>query len=254
MRVVAAAAFTMGSDDGGEDEKPAHRVALARAVAVGTHEVTRGEFERFIAATGHTTPGPCNVLGKEAWEPKDDVTWRAPGFDQDSSHPVVCVSWNDAVEYTAWLSRLTGKKYRLLSEAEWEYLARSPLPSAPSADGRVTHDQANFGAKECCGPKVEGRDRWTHTAPVGSFAPNALGLRDLQGNVWEWVADCYHESYVGAPADGTARTQGCSMPDWRGVRGGGWGDDAIYLRPSYRLRAKPENRYFTLGFRVARDM
>lgn len=233
--------------EGNGDEAPLHRVAFARPFAVGVNEVTRGQFALFAAETGFRPGGGCQVLRNEEWQVADEVTWKSPGFPQTESDPVVCVSWREAAQYAAWLARKSGKPYRLLSEAEWEYLARRGGP------GRTpSHDLANYGAEKCCARKVEGRDRWEFTAPVGSFPPDAFGLHDVLGNVWEWLEDCYHDSYFGAPADGRARTDSCAGK--RIVRGGGYGDGSLLLRPAYRLRGPEDGRYATLGLRVARDL
>jgi formylglycine-generating enzyme required for sulfatase activity len=256
MIVVPAGSFEMGADtgsptSGNEDAMPRHRVTIERDFAVGVHEVTRAQFAAFVADTGYRANETCNVYGEGDgggwWKPKPGRSWRKPGFAQTDTDPVVCVSWTDAQEYLKWLSRSTGRPYRLLSEAEWEYVATAGAVA-------VSHDAANYGTEECCGPRKEGRDLWERTAPVGSFPADALGLHDVAGNVWEWTQDCYHPSYEGAPTDGSARTSGCSSPEWRALRGGSYGDGAAYLRPSYRLRAVTVNAYFTLGFRVARPV
>lgn len=245
MVVIPAGSYDMGSADGeGEadsNEVPEHPVRIEKAFAVGRHEVTRGQFERFVEATGHKAGDDCEVHAPDGWKKVQGASWRNPGFDQTREHPVVCVSWLDAQAYVGWLGRQTGKAYRLLSEAEWEYVAGT---------GSVTHDTANYGADECCGPKAEGKDRWKYTAPVGRFDANTFGLYDVRGNVWEWLQDCYHEDYRGAPTDGTARTSGCSHADRRALRGGSWGDPASSLRRAYRLRGSLDGRYFTLGFRI----
>ncbi|MCE3286387.1 MAG: hypothetical protein K0R70_2643 [Steroidobacteraceae bacterium] len=159
------------------------------------------------------------------------------------------MNWLAARAYVDWLAKTTGHPYRLPSEAEWEYVARrGGLAESPS------HDAANYGAQTCCAGLRQGRDRWLHTAPAGSFPADALGLHDVLGNVWEWLEDCYHESYAGAPANGGARVSDCSAPSRRVVRGGGYGDAAWLLRPGYRLRGPLDQRYATLGFRVARSL
>lgn len=252
MRVIPAGSFEMGSAAGEADEGPRHRVTIPKPFAVGVYEVTRVEFETFVAATGYDAGDECHTLVDGGWSLKKGSTWRDPGFQQTARDPVVCVSWLDAQEFVKWLSRSTGRTYRLLSEAEWEYVARMGGAADSGSAARVTHDQANFGIEKCCGLMTEGKDRWAHTAPVGSFSANAIGLYDIQGNVWEWVEDCYNEDYEGAAANGSARTGGCSHADRHSLRGGGWGDDALFLRPTYRLRALTGGRYFTLGFRVAR--
>ena len=255
MVVVPPGRFDMGSPAGEKesDEVPRHPVTIAKAFAVGSHEVTRAEFERFARATGHGGGEDCQVHAEtDGWKPSPGAGWRNPGFAQTGRHPVVCVSWHDARAYVEWLARETGKPYRLLSEAEWEYVATGD--ARLGRDRPLTHDAANYGADACCGPKAEGKDRWAYTAPVGSFPPNALGVHDIRGNVWEWLEDCYHGSYEGAPSNGAARVSDCSNPDRRALRGGSWGDDASLLRTTYRLRGPLSGRYFTLGFRVARDL
>ncbi|MBB6093726.1 formylglycine-generating enzyme required for sulfatase activity [Povalibacter uvarum] len=254
MKVIAAAAFDMGSGSGDPlasvDERPQHRVTLARAFAIGVHEVTREEFAAFVSATRYDAGNSCGALAgdPQKWKVETGRTWRNPGYSQTDRDPVVCVSWKDAQAYARWLSEKTGHEYRLPSEAEWEYVARTGL-----ANGRIDHEGANYGAEgDSFAPFTSGKDRWLETAPAGSFPADALGLHDILGNVWEWIEDCYRDTYAGAPADGTARAD-CSAKDVRSVRGGGWGDAAVLLRPAYRLRSPPEARYFSLGFRVARD-
>jgi formylglycine-generating enzyme required for sulfatase activity len=163
------------------------------------------------------------------------------------TRPAINVSWEDAQEYVASLSRRTGKTYRLLSEAEWEYAAR-----AGSDDRAYTWgDDIGKGNANCagCGGEWDGLQR---TAPVGSFPANAFGLRDMHGNVWEWVEDCYQDNYYGAPSDGTARSSdNCSS---RVLRGGSWFSFPLDLRSANRGRENPNGRRSSLGFRVARTL
>jgi formylglycine-generating enzyme required for sulfatase activity len=252
MVVVPAGEFEMGSSvatEGNGDEVPRHRVRFARPFALGVHEVTRGEFARFVAATNFDAGADCNVLVEGDWKVVAGLGWSNPGFEQGANEPVVCVDWVAARAYADWLARTTAQPYRLPTEAEWEYVARRGGLAEPPG-----HDAANYGAEACCRGLRQGRDQWLHTAPVGSFPADALGLHDVLGNVWEWLEDCYHENYDGAAADGTARTDGCSAPTRRVVRGGGYGDAAWLLRPAYRLRGPFDARYATLGFRVARSL
>jgi formylglycine-generating enzyme required for sulfatase activity len=262
MKVVPPGSYEMGAaaDDSQatQDEGPRHRVTIAKPFAVGVHEVTREQFKKFIDATGHNAGSSCHGYedGKWSgkWEDKPGRTWRAPGYAQDANHPVVCINWNDAKSYVQWLSTTTGQRYRLLTEAEWEYVAQAGSISRGGVD-RLSHDTANFGAEaDCCTSLAEGKDQWLTTAPVGSFKPDALGLYDIRGNVWEWLEDCYNNDYNGAPTDGSARTNNCSLEDRRSVRSGGWGDPRRLLRVTYRLRSPVDGRYFALGFRVARDL
>jgi len=241
MAVIAPASFEMGSPpsavEGNGDEGPVHRVTFAKAFAVGIYEVTRGEFTRFVADTGYDTGNECQVVRDEHWQVVPGRSWKNPGFRQTDAEPVVCVSWLDATKYIEWLSARAGRKFRLLSESEWEYLAVTG-----SAGHALSPKTANYKAA----------DAWQYTAPVGSFGPDALGLYDVLGNVWEWLQDCYFGSYEGTPADGSARTVGCTGK--RSVRGGSYGDTAELLRPTYRLRGPEGGRYVTLGFRLARNL
>jgi sulfatase modifying factor 1 len=248
MVTVPAGTFDMGSTpeelaaagvDVAEngDESPKHRVEFAKPVAIGAYEVTRGEFARFVADTGYEAAADCQIVKNDQWQVVPGASWRSPGFPQGESDPVVCVSWTDVARYVEWLRRKSGKPFRLLSEAEWEYVARKG-----SAGRQLGPTTANYGEK----------DGWPYTAPVGSFGPDALGLHDVLGNVWEWLEDCYHGSYDGAPAGGRARVDGCTGK--RVTRGGSYGDAANLLRPGYRLRGPEDSRYATLGFRLARDL
>lgn len=254
LQTIAPGSFDMGAEktdkQASEDEWPRHTVRIARSFAVGVREVSRDEFAAFVEATRHDLGHRCNVMENNRWGELPGRNWLDPGYAQTGAHPVVCVSWQDAQAYVHWLSERTGKRYRLPSEAEWEYVARKGLLGAQA----ISHDMANYGAEtDAFAPFAAGRDRWLQTAPGGSFPADTLGLYDVRGNVWEWLEDCYHQDYAGAPADGSARTD-CSMADHRAVRGGGFGDAAKLLRPSSRLRAPLAERYFSLGFRVARDL
>ncbi len=235
MVIVPAGSFVMGADgpESAPDERPAHVVAIAAPFAAGADEITVGEFARFVAATGHDAGDACNLIVDGEWRLIPGRSWRDPGYPQRDDHPVACVSWQDAVAFVAWISSEAGAPYRLLSEAEWEYVARAGGDDAP-ANGKG--------------------GEWEYTSPAGSLGPDRSGLRDVRGNVWEWLADCYHDSYEGAPADGSARTGACSHPDRHALRGGSWNDGPELLRPGYRLRGPADGRYFTLGFRVARSL
>jgi formylglycine-generating enzyme required for sulfatase activity len=146
-------------------------------------------------------------------------------------------------------------RYRLLSEAEWEYAARGHTITPFYWGAKASHDSANYGAEiKCppCGPLVQGKDRWNYTSPVGSFGPNPFGLYDMSGNVWEWVEDCWHDTYAGAPSDGTAWTQGdCKF---RVDRGGSWVDNQQILRLAYRDMDSTGDHDYYSGFRVARSL
>jgi formylglycine-generating enzyme required for sulfatase activity len=258
--------FTMGSpaSEAGRstDEGPTRTVTIGSQIAVTRYEITLAEFRRFLEATGRTMSGNCYAFleseGRQ-WAQKVDANWLKPGFIQTGAQPVVCVSWDDAKAYATWLSQQTGESYRLLSEAEWEYAARSGQ-QAPYSFGA----DAASGCRYMNGADATGKrkypawtntnscdDEYLNTAPVGVFAPNAFGLFDLNGNVWEWVEDCYEDSYAaGQPSDGRAFIKvSCSI---RVYRGGSWNDIPDVLRSANRDRASPSVRSGSLGFRLAR--
>ena len=241
MVVVPAGSYMMGSPDGeegrGHDEGPVHEVTIATPFAVGKYEVTFAEWDACVAAGG------CKRR-------PDDMEWGR------GRRPVNNVSWADAQTYVAWLAQETGQPYRLLSEAEWEYVARAETTGTYWWDGWFStgadHAYANYGTDTCCEGKAAGADRWMHTSPVGSFEANAFGLVDTAGNVWEWVADCWNDSYRGAPSDGSAWTSGdCGS---RVLRGGSWYNEPEVLRSANRGRSDTGSRDDTFGFRIARTL
>ena len=266
MVVVPSGSFMMGSPSGETgrfyDEEPVHRVTIERPFAVGVKEVTRGEFARFVSATGHSMGDSCIQgavnLGTLLLYRKDRH-WRNPGFSQTDEHPVVCVNRNDAQAYVEWLSQETGQKYRLPSESEWEYVARAGTGTArywgesEAGQGRCRHANGRHRSKWWNGSAwiempVYCDDGHDWTSPVGSYEANGFGLRDVMGNVWEWVEDCWNESYHGAPADGSAWESGdCSD---RVLRGGSWDNKFWFLRSANRVRNPSDIRYYDAGFRV----
>jgi formylglycine-generating enzyme required for sulfatase activity len=256
MVTVPAGHFRMGSSnseaDRFDDEGPQHPVNI-RAFAVGKYDVTRGQYAVFVAATRRAIAKDCFFAFSK------DPSWRDPGYPQSDDHPVVCVTWNDAQAYARWLSRRTGKIYRLLTEAEWEYAARAGSTDAFPWGALPSHEYANCGGETPFTPLASGRDKWLYTSPVGSFPPNAFGLYDMHGNVFQWVQDCYADSYAGSPKDGSARdSNGCAT---RVARGGTWGDRASVMRSAARNYAPPDDmtpisnyRSSGFGFRVARSV
>lgn len=241
MVTVPAGEFLMGSPESergrGKDEGPQHRVAFAKPFAAGKFEVTFAEWDVCVAESGCT-----QKPGDESWG--------------RGRHPVINVSWHDATQYTAWLSNKTGKDYRLLSEAEWEYAARGVTkatePSMPFSTGAtINYRQANYDANFTYNSGPPGLYR-QKTVDVGSLPRNAFGLHEMHGNVWEWVQDCYKPSYEGAPADGSPVTSGdCSLHI---LRGGAWNYYPRLLRSAYRYATAPEVRLNNAGFRVARAL
>jgi formylglycine-generating enzyme required for sulfatase activity len=184
----------------------------------------------------------------EEYDAFTDATGRERAYDQGwgrGRRPIINVSWHDAVAYTQWLSSQTGESYRLPSEAEWEYAARAGSTTKYSWGNDIGRNRANCDG---CG------SRWDDekTAPVGSFRANRWGLYDVHGNVWEWVKDCYNDSYRGAPTDGSAWESGdCSR---RVLRGGSWGSLPGFLRAASRNGLTAGSRYGSVGFRVARTV
>jgi formylglycine-generating enzyme required for sulfatase activity len=244
MVVIPAGEFMMGSEEN-PDEKPVHKVTIAKPFAAGKFEVTVGEYLACVAGRACQAP-----------------EWNDPGSKDNSStvsgdhykklgqalshprHPIVGVSWDNAKRYVSWLSEQTSKTYRLLTEAEWEYAAR-----AGSRDKYTWGDEIGKNRANCddCGSQWDNKQ----TAPVGSFQGNAFGLHDMHGNVWEWVADFYKDSYANAPSDGRAALD---VAAWRVLRGGSWVDSPGYLRSAKRFMIVPIGRNNYLGFRLARTL
>lgn len=225
------------------------RAAITRPFAVSRGEVTVAEFARFVEATRHRVSElPCRDRGG-FFSASRERTWRAPGFRQGDDHPVVCVAFADAVAYTEWLSRRTGQRYRLPSEAEWQYLAAA-VRSRPCATGNRA-DQS-YRRAEGGNRSLPCDDGHAYTAPSRSLEAAATGVYDLEGNVREWVADCASDSHAGRPADQSARTQGnCGE---RMVMGSAWhsgaDEPAVVVR-----RSEPRERLDnTIGFRVVREI
>ena len=223
MVVVPRGRFRMGD---GLVAEPVHNVTIDDPFAVGRYEVTFAEWDACVAGGGCT-----HRPGDEGWG--------------RGTRPVIKVSWDDAQEYVRWLSRETDKPYRLLSEAEWEYVARAGSTTKYPWGNDVGTNKANCDG---CGSQWDDK----RTAPVGSFDPNAFGLFDTAGNVWEWVADCGNENYNGAPADGSAWTSGeCNI---RVLRGGSWYFDPRIIRSANRNGNFTGIRVNHVGFRVARTL
>jgi formylglycine-generating enzyme required for sulfatase activity len=235
MIVVPAEKFLMGSAPNEPqrtaEEGPEHSVTIARPFAVGQFTITFDEWDTCAA------DGGCGYTPSAPWG--------------RGRQPVVGVSWQDAKNYVAWLSRKTGKTYRLLTEAEWEYVARARSTTIFWWGNSISTKQANYNGTVTYngGPKGEWRQR---TVPVDTFTPNPWGLYQVHGNVWQWVEDCYHEDYRAAPSDGSAWTSGdCGL---RNSRGGSWVDGPSTLRIAFRQKDIPERRYTNHGFRVARTL
>lgn len=263
MIVIPAGRFTMGSPDSetdrSKDEGPTHKVKVA-TFALSKTEITRGQFAVFVNQSKYRAGDTCWTLKDGDFEERKGH-WLKPGFSQNDNHPVTCVNWNDANAYTEWLSRTTGKKYRLPTEAEWEYAARANTRSARYWGDKPDRAcrYANV-ADETALAKIQGAPAWSihhcadgasYTAPVASYKANAFGLHDMLGNVLEWTQDSYHDSYKDAPrvasewpGDGAKRI----------LRGGSWNNSPQVVRAAMRDSNKPTLRFSIFGFRVAREL
>lgn len=261
MVVLPPGSFQMGSANGEADERPQHRVTIAEPFAVGKYEVTFGEFEAFVRETRHDMaenrkgflglPAPESCSSQRRFI-DSTISWRSPGYPQENGSPAVCVNWNDAKAYVKWLSRKTGKPYRLLSEAEWEYAARATTTGAFHFGEIISTDEANYNSSHDSDMSAGSANR-RKALKVGSFASNEFGLHDMHGNVLEWVEDCWHDNYVGAPGDGGAWTEGGDCTT-RVARGGSWYNPAGYLRSAFRNGMEPNKRFTHFGFRIARPI
>ncbi|WP_442865830.1 formylglycine-generating enzyme family protein [Burkholderia sp. IMCC1007] len=225
MLTVNPGAFAMGSNSGDPSEKPAHRVTLDHSFALGKYVVTVAQWNACRDA------GACPRLSSDS-----NAAANAPARD---------LSWDDAQLYVKWLSKISGKPYRLPTEAEWEFAARGGTATRYWWGNEMRPGNAN--CKDCGSP-------WHADAPdnVGSFAANPLGFYDMAGGVWEWVSDCWHATYKNAPADGRSWDEpNCQV---RVIRGGSWRDGAGYMPVSTRFKYDSSVRYSANGFRVARDL
>ncbi len=257
--VVKGKCFDMGDTfgDGGPAEQPVHTVCVG-SFTMGKHEVTVGQFTAFANATGYTTDAErgdgCYGLTRLGLKKDKEKNWRNPGFNQTAKHPVVCVSWNDAKAFIDWMSATSGTPYRLPTEAEWEYAARSGGKAHQYAWGRGK-PSGNIADSSLAG-RFAGRETWegyddstVYTAAIGSFKPNELGLYDMTGNVWEWMSDWYDEAYYRAsPKENPA---GPSSGELRSIRGGGWLSKPGDLRLTKRFGMSPSTSVDNMGFRVA---
>ena len=256
---------------GTADELPERRIAVATSFAVGRYEVTRGEYEAFVRATGRAIGGDCltDRVQRGTWAVHAGTTFRDPGFPQTDRHPVTCVDWNEARAYVDWLNATTRGGYRLLTEVEWEYVARAgivrntaypwgddPGGGCAFANGFDGTARAAYAGMDTSAYKVFDPlpcvDGWLTTAPVGSLAPNEFGVHDMIGNVGEWVDDCYRATReVSSAAGASAAADPCTR---RLAKGGSWGTLAHNLRTAERLPYAATHRDDSIGFRVARTL
>ncbi|QVM89417.1 formylglycine-generating enzyme family protein [Pseudomonas entomophila] len=250
MVVLPAGSFMMGTPDDEpgrqDDEGPLHPVTFAKPFAMSRFQVTAGEWDTYLRQSG------AKVVDGDV-RPGRHCTASKPMYKQGPRQPAVCMTYFDVQDYVEWLSKKTGKTYRMVSESEREYAARAgstgpfPFPLDPDAEYEISRHANVYGPK----------DGYSYTAPVGSFPPNAFGLYDMHGNVYEWVADCLHDSYVGAPTDGSAwgrssrQADSCKVVQ---IRGNDWGEAPIFSRSGNRNAMTPARPGDWLGFRVVREL
>ncbi|MDF9618105.1 formylglycine-generating enzyme family protein [Pseudomonas entomophila] len=250
MVVLPAGSFMMGTPDDEpgrqDDEGPLHLVTFAKPFAMSRFQVTAGEWDSYLKQSG------AKVVDGDV-RPGRHCTASKPMYKQGPRQPAVCMTYFDVQDYVEWLSKKTGKTYRMVSESEREYAARAgstgpfPFPLDPDAEYEISRHANVYGPK----------DGYSYTAPVGSFPPNAFGLYDMHGNVYEWVADCLHDSYVGAPTDGSAwgrstrQADSCKVVQ---IRGNDWGEAPIFSRSGNRNAMTPARPGDWLGFRVVREL
>lgn len=288
MVVIPSGEFMMGSSP--EDivrdrvafeleagwEQPKHQVKIKKPFAIGKYEITRDQFAEFVEDTGYTVVDSCKVYVRSegTWSTVEGMNWVNPGHDQSGPHPVVCVKWADANEYAQWLAKKTGKSYRLVAEAEWEYAARAGVQTTSRFWGGPTEEACKYGNVSDLVRKsevfltrdyeqtfIQCRDGYVFSAPVGAFEPNPWGVNDMFGNVWEWTADCFHDNYEGAPDDGSIWGNGDC--EFHAFRGGSFSSLGYNNRATQRAKGQDPNSYADdpreyradyLGFRVARAL
>ena len=238
---------------------------ITKPFYLGTYHVTRGQFRQFVKDSGYKTDAEKgDNPGAWGWDAEKktfgfnkDYSWRNAGFEQTDEHPVVNVSWNDAVAFCKWLSKKEGKTYRLPTEAEWEYACRAGTTTRYySGDDPETLAKVGNVADAAAKAKfpdwkltIKANDGYVFTSPVGKFKPNAFGLYDMHGNAWQWCADWYDESYyTKSPTDDPT---GPSTGSLRVGRGGSWDDGAGDCRSAYRSGIGPGLRGDYLGFRAS---
>ena len=252
MVYLPAGSFVMGSprNEPGRFDDEDQRVVKVHAFSVAKFATTRGEWKIYAKqANQPAKEAPC------AYAQTQHPTWADPGFAQEDTHPVVCISWGDAVAYARWLSAKTGHSYRLLTDPEREYAARAGTTTAFPWGSAASHQFANYGLDECCGPAKALRDKWMFTSPVGSFPPNRFRLYDMHGNVFEWTSTCAD------PFEKLQRKAGPAGCAHRYARGGVYADRPALMRSAAKNYAPPEDdamnietyRSAGFGFRVARD-
>ncbi len=279
MVVVPAGKFMMGlapeKEPVGHSSRalggssPLHEVTFAKPFAMGKYPVTVAQFRKFAEETGYQPPDSCYnqhmIDGHMIYENARGYSWRSPGYPQDDRHPVVCVTWEDAAAYAMWLSKKTGHQYSLPNEAQYEYAARGGTTTLYfwgdkfDATACLYSNQPDFAQGRAMGPdapmgpeyRFQCDDGHGYTSPVGSYRPNPFGLYDMQGNIWEFTADCLNPNYNGAPADGSTWLTGDC--DANASRGGSYGNASWTAYVAIRAPRDRDFNGHSWGFRVVRN-
>ncbi len=275
MVVIPAGDFLMGSSDADtardlaqitnviiasdaraymKDEHPQHLVRISKPFAMGRFFVTREQFSQFVNEARYSSGSGCTFFEHNRFNDHPDGSWENPGFFQRQVDPAVCISWQDAKAYIAWLNRKVNGNpsqpgvgsYRLPSESEWEYAARAGQETARWWGDDIGWNLANCGG---CGSILDNRS----TSPFGIFYPNPFGLFDMLGNAWELTEDCWHKNYQDAPLDGSAWTTGDDCAE-RVMRGGNWEANPWIVRSATRARASSPDHINTIGFRLVKTL
>lgn len=272
--VIPPGAFTQGRD--GRDvmeperyEGAPHKVTIGYSFAIGKTEVTTGQFKEFADATGYVANDTCNIWDGKRATATPKTGWRNPGYGRPpaDNEPGACLSWNDADAYIKWLNKKTGQKYRLPTESEWEYVARAGGGNTlytwgdKPEDACKTANVADLASKELKPPLIPRpfppancNDGYPLIAPAGALKPNAFGVYDMIGSVWEWVQDCYVMPYpANTPTNGSAY-EGPDGCDRRVSKGGSWGSTIDRQIPTFRGRDPVTLTSQVFGFRIARDL
>ena len=245
MVVLPAGTFTMGTpaDEVGRepDEGPLHDVTFAKPFAMSRFQITAGEWDSYVRQTGVKIADGDTRPGRECIASK-------PRYPQGPRQPAVCMDMDDIKHYVAWLSKKTGQQYHMVSESQREYAARAgstgpfPFPFDEGKGYSIAQHANTYGPA----------DGYSYSSPVGSYPPNAFGMYDMHGNVYERVADCYHADYIGAPTDGSAWVEPtCELYQ---IRGNDWGEAPVFSRSGNRNNIYPQTRGDWIGFRVVRDL
>ena len=275
MMVIPAGKFTMtrkapydgrkdDDPEGMEKTVPEHQIDIEKRFAVGVYDVTRDQYAAFVKETHRQTEPGCLVWRGALWINDKQRNWRDPGFEQTGRDPVVCVNWDDARAYVEWINgKVRGARmptapssegpYRLLSWEEAEYSAGAGAKNPYAWGETATRDKANYGADRCfpCRGEKSGADKWRFTSPVGSFPPNAFGLYDMAGNVWQWTGACVLVTPEGLRSSRVGPHEPCA---YAVVRGGSWLSDPEYLQTGEFSFQSSINRNASTGIRVAKNL